>query len=248
MANITKIILSLNILAACAGIFFGITKSSKTSELIDSVATAKGDASKAVGKVSGLESEKAAISKQLSEKDAEHKSIKARHDQLASNTGSKDTKLANLQQEKVTLKAEKLVWLTERKSLQEKANEIVIARKELVAAKAQVQLLTADLKKIKDSLRDDPIVDPPLVDTNVRVGKIANVDPRSGSIILNRGSAHGLEVGNQFNVMRNNKLIGRVEVVRLGINTGLSIAQRAEALGVPANARFQINDDLVSFK
>lgn len=248
MANITKIILSLNVLAACAGIFFGITKSSKTSELMNSVATAKGNASKAVSKVSGLESEKAAISKQLSEKAAEYKAIKARHDQLASNTGSKDTKLANLQQEKVTLKAEKLDWIIERKSLQEKANEIVIVRKELVAAKAQVQSLTADLKKIKDSSKGDIIIDPPLVDTSVRVGKIANVDPRSGSIILNRGSAHGLEVGDQFNVMRNNKLIGRVEVVRLGANTGLSIAQRAEGLGVPFDARFQINDDLVSFK
>ena len=248
MATITKIILSLNVLAAGAGIFFGITKSSKTTELINSVATAQGDTSKATSKLSNLESEKAAISKQLSEKVAEHKSIKARHDQLASNAGSKETKLANLQQEKVTLKAEKLDWITERKSLQEKANEIAIVRKELVTAKTQVQLLTADLKKIKDSLRDDIIIDPPFVDTSVRVGKIANVDPRNGSIILNRGSAHGLEVGDQFNVMRNNKLIGRVEVVRLGANTGLSIAQRSEGLGVPANARFQINDDLVSFK
>ena len=62
MANLTKIILGLNILAAGAGIFFGITKSGETSELMASVTTAKSEASKATGTLSTLESEKSAIS------------------------------------------------------------------------------------------------------------------------------------------------------------------------------------------
>ncbi|MFP6902594.1 MAG: hypothetical protein VCB81_02940, partial [Verrucomicrobiia bacterium] len=85
----------------------------------------------------------------------------------------------------------------------------------------------------------------PTVGTGGMVGKIANVDPRTGSMILNRGSAHGFKVGDQFNVFRNNTLVGRIEVTRLSsTNTGLSIAQRSEGLGVPAGAQFQVNDDL----
>jgi outer membrane protein assembly factor BamB len=77
------------------------------------------------------------------------------------------------------------------------------------------------------------------------VGKIANVDPLSGSLILNIGSAHGFKVGAKFNVFRNNKLIGRIVVTRLSTaNTGLSVAQRSEGLGAPAGAQFQVGDVL----
>jgi hypothetical protein len=77
------------------------------------------------------------------------------------------------------------------------------------------------------------------------VGKIANVDPNNGSLILNRGSAHGFKVDDRYNVFRNDTLIGRIKVTRLSLtNNGLSIAQRSEGLGVPTDAQFQINDDL----
>ena len=248
MANLTKIILGLNILAAGAGIFFGITKSGKTSELMASVTTAKSEASKATGKLSTLESEKSAISKQFADKDAEHKSIKAQYDQLVGNAGSKDAEFANLQQENGTLKAEKKSWITERQNLQAKANVAKMAEDKLATAEAQVQMLTAQLDKIKNPPAPKK-PKAPTVTAGGNVGKIANVDPRNGSIILNRGSAHGFKVGDQLNVFRNNKLIGRIEVTRLsGTNTGLSIAQRAEGLGVPAGAQFQVNDDLVKFQ
>ena len=248
MANLTKIILGLNILAAGAGIFFGITKSGKTGDLMDAVATAKGEASKANGKLSTLESEKAAISKKFTDKDAEHKSMKAQIDQLAVNAGSRDTELANLQQENSALNSEKQSWIAERQNLQTKANEATIAQTKLAAAEAQVQVLTSELDKIKNPTAP---VKPkaPTATAGGKVGKIANVDPRNGSIILNRGSDHGFMIGDQFNVFRNNILIGRIEVTRLSAtNTGLSIAQRTEGLGVPAGARFQVNDDLIKFQ
>ena len=179
MANLTKIILGLNILAAGAGIIFGITKSGKTSELMASVATAKSEASKATGKLSTLESEKAAISKQFTDKDAEHKSIKAQYDQLAGNAGSKDAAFANLQQENGTLKAEKESWITERKNLQEKATEATIAQQALAAAEAQVQMLSAQLDKIKNPPAPKK-PKAPTVTAGGNVGKIANVDPRNG--------------------------------------------------------------------
>ena len=248
MVNLTKIILGLNILAASAGIFFGITKSGKTSELMDSVAIAKGEASNATGKLSKVESEKASITKQFTDKDAEHKAKKAQYDQLVGNAGSKDAVVASLQQENNTLNAEKQSWVTERQNLQAKANEATIAQTSLAAAEAQVQTLTTELNKIKNPPTKTKPKAPP-VTAGGKVGKIANVDPRTGSIILNRGSAHGLKIGDQLNVFRNNKLIGRIVVTRLSAtNTGLSVAQRAEGLGVPAGAQFQVNDDLVKFQ
>ena len=79
-----------------------------------------------------------------------------------------------------------------------------------------------------------------------KVGKIVNVDPKYGFIIINRGSAHGFKVGDKFNVFRNNKLIGRIEVTFLSkTNTHLSIAQPSVGLGVPAGTQFRAGDDLV---
>ena len=249
MANLTKIILGLNILAAGAGIFFGITKSGKTSELMDSVATAKGEASKANSKVTKLENDR---------KDAQDLASKANSkvtvlgaDKIAAEKAKEDalTKVFGLENQNQILEAEKQSWVTERQNLQTKANEATIAQTKLAAAEAQVQTLTADLNKAKNSTEKKKKPKAPQVTADGKVGKIANVDPRNGSIILNRGSAHGFKIGDQLNVFRNNKLIGRIEVTRLsGTNTGLSIAQRAEGLGVPTGAQFQVNDDLVKFQ
>ena len=108
--------------------------------------------------------------------------------------------------------------------------------------------LEAELQKLKAPKKPNTPKQPKAGDDGM-VGKIANVDPRTGSLILNRGSALGFKVGDQYNVFRNNTLIGRIEVTRLsGTNTGLSIAQRSEGLGVPTGAQFQVNDDLIKFK
>jgi len=200
----------------------------------------------AMSKVRILESEKAAISKKFTDKDAEHKSMKAQYDQLAGNAGSKDAAFANLQQENNTLNAEKQSWITERQNLQTKATEATIAQTKLAAAETRILALTAELDKNKNPTAP---VKPPVVKSEPTVGKIANVDLRFGSIILNRGSADGLKIGDKFKVFRNNKFIGRIEVTRLSAtNTGLSIAQRVEGKGVPAGAQFQVNDDLVKLK
>jgi chaperonin cofactor prefoldin len=248
MANLTKIILGLNILAAGAGIFFGITVYGKTGKLVEDAATAKGEAGQANGKVTQLESDKADLKTKFATADSEKKSIQAQYDQLTGNASGKDAQLANLQQENSALNAEKQSWTTERQNLQTKANEAQTAKAELATAIAQVASLTTELDKLKNPPAPvKPLA--PKVEAGGKVGKIANVDPRNGSIILNRGSAHGFKIDDQFNVFRNNKLIGRIKVTRLSsTNTGLSIAQREEGLGVPAGAQFQVNDDLVKFQ
>ena len=248
MANLTKIILGLNILAAGAGIFFGITVSGKTGKLVEDAATAKGEASQAKGKLSQLETEKADLVQKFAAADSEKKSIKAQYDQLTGNASGKDAQLATLQQENSTLKANATSWATERQNLQAKANEAGTYKTQLASAEAQVASLTTELNKLKNPpAAVKPVA--PKVDSGGKVGKIANVDPKTGSIILNRGSAHGFKIGDQFNIFRNNTLIGRIKVTRLSsTNTGLSIAQREEGLGVPTGAQFQVNDDLIKFQ
>ena len=57
MGNIVKIVLALNILAAGAGIFFGITKKGAIGELQTSVQTAKQNADKAQGDLNKLKTD-----------------------------------------------------------------------------------------------------------------------------------------------------------------------------------------------
>ena len=248
MANLTKIILGLNILAAGAGIFFGITKSGKTGDLIDAVATAEAEKTKASGKVTKLENDR---------KDALDLASKAKSkvtglgaDKIAAEKAREDalTKVFGLENQNKTLEAEKQSWITERNNLQTKANEATIAQANLAKAEAALQLAEAELDKFKNPTEPEK-PNTPTVTADGKVGKIANVDPRNGSIILNKGSSHGFKVGDQFNVFRNNKLVGRIEVTRLSaVNVGLSIAQRTEGLGVPVGAQFEVNDDLIKFQ
>jgi len=250
MANLIKIILGLNILAAVVGVFFGITKANKAHKLVTAIAIAEGEASKASAKLTAAESEKVDISKKFADKDAEHKAMKAQHDQLTKNSREKEAAFANLQQDNKGLNVEKQSWITERQALQDKANEAITKQAKFVELEEQVQKLTADLHKAKNPATPaKPKLKPLTVARDGKVGKIANVDPKYGFLLLNRGSAHGFKVGDQFNVFRNNKLIGRVKVSRLSpTNTGISVAQRTEGLGVPERAQFQPNDDLIKLQ
>ncbi len=247
MANITKIILGLNILAGGAGIFFGVTKSGQASELVDKAKTAETKATAAQGKVTKLESEKQTLAASLSTKNQEATQLQAGLDAATQNATANTGQLTTLQTENSTLKTANQVLTTERDNLQTKANEATLAQNNLRDANTQIQALKTELDQLKAPKKPKGPKKPP-VGSDGKVGIIANVDPRTGSIILNRGSAHGFKVGDQFNVFRNNTLIGRIKVTRLSPNnTSLSIAQREEGLGVPAGAQFQVNDDLIKF-
>jgi myosin heavy subunit len=245
MANITKIILGLNILAGGAGIFFGITKSGQASELVEKAKTAETKAKAAQGKVTGLEKDKKDLKTSLSTKNQEAITLQESLIMAKENVTASGGQLSTLQTENSNLMTANQVLTTERANLQSKADEATLAQAALSTAKSQIQTLQTELQKLKAPKKPKG-PKKPTGGTGGMVGKIANVDPRTGSLILNRGSAHGFKVGDQYNVFRNNTLIGRIEVTRLSsTNTGLSIAQRSEGLGVPTGAQFQVNDDLI---
>ena len=246
MANLTKIILGLNIAAGAAGLFFGLSViPGKVDTLSESKTEEKGKADNATKKLTKLEEDRKnalALASQANSKadrlDVDKKAAVKGKDEAEAN-------VSTLKNQNKTLEAEKQSWKTERVTLQAKATEAETAKTKLAAAKIEIADLTDEIERLKNP--DGP--DGPEIPPVKGGGKIANVDPRNGAIFLNRGSDHGFKVGDQFNVFRNNKLIGRVEVTRLsGANTGLSVAQRAEGLGVPAGAQFKENDDLVKFQ
>jgi hypothetical protein len=248
MANLTKIILGLNILAGGAGIFFGITKSGQASELVEKAKTADAKAAKADGKTTKLESEKKALAGNLSQKIQDAITLKNNLDSATQNATATGGQLTTLQTENSTLQTVNQALTTERNNLQIEANKVTLAQSSLRDAQTQIQTLQTELANFKAPKKPKGPKKPP-VGAGGKVGKIANVDPNSGSLILNRGSAQGFKIGDQYNVFRNNTLVGRIEVTRLSsANTSLSVAQRAEGLGVPAGAQFQVNDDLIKFK
>jgi hypothetical protein len=244
MANITKIILGLNILAGGAGIFFGITKSGQASELVEKAKTAETNAKAAQGKVTGLEDDKKDLTAKFSTANSSAQSLQTQLDQIKGSASGKDTRILKLQADKASLDTQleniglAMTQLRAKANLGKQAkDDLDRVQKEKADLEAELQKLRAP-KKPKGSKK-------PTVGTGGMVGTIANVDPRTGSLILNRGSSHGFKVGDEYDVFRNNTLIGRIKVTRLSpTNTGLSSAQRSEGLGVPAGAQFQVNDDL----
>ncbi len=247
MANLTKIILGLNILAGGAGIFFGITKSGQASELVEKAKTAVAKATAAQGKVTGLENDKKDLTAKFSTANSSAQSLQTQleiNKQAMTRLEAK-AKSATLAEEKLdkikdnaakkdidilTLQADKTALGTQLDSEQRKN----------AALEAQLLELKAP-NKPKDPQKRT-------VGTNVRAGNIVQQNPNTGSIILNIGTVHGIKVEDQFDVFRNNKHIGRIKVSLLGSNPNLSIAQRTEALGVPKDAQFKTGDELFRFQ
>ena len=249
MANLTKIILGLNILAGGAGIFFGITKSGQASELVEKAKTAETKAAKAGGKVTGLENDKKDLTAKFSTANSNAQSLQTQLDQIKGNASGKDSQILGLQADKTALDTELQNIQLQVSQLKAQAELGKQAKDDLrIRVQGEKDALEAKLQKLTTPKESEGPKKPP-VGAGGKVGKIANVDPNSGSLILNRGSAQGFKIGDQYNVFRNNTLVGRIEVTRLSsANTSLSVAQRAEGLGVPAGAQFQVNDDLIKFK
>ena len=247
MANLTKIILGLNILAGGAGIFFGITKSGQASELVEKAKTAETKATAAVGKMTKLEDEQKKLVGDLSIKTQEAASSKIELDTATRKANSTGGKLTDLQTEYSNLKTTNQVLTTERDNLQAKADEVVLAQAALSTATNLIQTLRTQLDNLKAPKKPKG-PQKSTVGTNVRAGNIVQQNPNTGSIILNIGTVHGIKVEDQFDVFRNNKHIGRIKVSLLGSNPNLSIAQRTEALGVPKDAQFKTGDELFRFQ
>jgi hypothetical protein len=244
MANITRIILGLNILAGGAGIYLGITRYSQASELVEKAKTAETNAKAAQGKVTGLENDKKDLTAKFSTADSSAQSLQTKLDEINDDESKKDDQIFALQADKTALDTQLQNIGLAMTQLQAQANLGKQAKDDLDRVQREKADLEAELQKLKAPKKPNTPKQPKAGDDGI-AGKIANVDPNNGSLILNRGSAHGFKVGDQYKVFRNDKLIGRIEVTRLSpTNTGLSIAQRSEGIGIPAGAQFQVNDDL----
>ena len=248
MANLTKIIIGLNIAAGIAGLLFGLSvipgkvdtlskskaeeekKAANAIEKLTKAEAALSGAGTTTNKLTAAEADVRKLEKEKGDALGEAAVSKTEKEQAEKEKKEAEAKVFGLNNQVTTLEDEKRKWGTERIGL----------KKEI-----------ADLEKdvIRLTPKGPPTTPAPTVNAGENVGKIANVDPNNGSLVLNRGSAHEIKVGDLFNVFRNNKLVGRIVVTRLSTNNvGLSIAQRTEGLGVPVGAQFQVNDDFVKFQ
>lgn len=245
MANLTKIILGLNILAGGAGIFFGVTKSGQASELVKNAKTAEEDAAKAEGKVTGLEKDKADLATKFGTADSDAKAFKAQLDQIKASGDNKDTTILQLQSAKSALDTQVKTLTDQVTKLQVEANKVTQAQTDLARVEQEKAALQTELDKLKNPVKPkDPVKPKP--SAGGFVGKITNIDPKYGFITINIGSSQGYKVGDRFHVYRNRQIVGCLKIHSLK-NTGLiSVArQETEGTGFPLGMQLQATDDLL---
>ncbi len=247
MANLTKILLGLNIAAGAAGLFFGLSIiPGKVGTLSEQVKSEKDKATTAVGKATKLESEKAQLVTDLSTKNTEAQDYKNKWQALSGSSDQQTRDMAKLQTENQALLGEKSSWNTERGNMQAKVDEGTVAMANLSTAQQEIATLQAKLKK----LTDPPKKQNPKTKTNKGgfVGKITNIEPRFGYVTINVGSSQGYKVKDRFKVYHNNTLVGGVEIYQLGPSGLDAITRPYQAIDIPSNGKLQRNDDLVEVK
>jgi myosin heavy subunit len=252
MKNTIKTVLALNILAGGIGLYFALKKTDEVDETKESLAQAKTEALLATTNEEKTKSELQTAKASSMTKDDTIRNLTAHASALRGEVEQAKQQLSQSNTKNQSTKAELARLSLATKKMQEIANQVAplksaVSQYESIGTPQDIRIKLNRLTRLETPAPVKP--KPPAVALGGKVGKIANVDAKYGFLLLNRGSAHGLKIGDKFNVFRDNRLIGRVKVSRLSPNNpGISIAQRTEGLGVPERAQFQINDDLIKFQ
>ena len=236
MGKVTKIMLSLNILAGIAGIIFGagIKKDLKKAEgdkvvavsdaasakknkdelekakkdLTDQIDVIKGDLVKAEADLGQKTSELAAVINGQDQKESELQTSLGERAQLQSQLAAVQI-LANQTQK---LKSDIAAY------------EALGTTQEIRGRLAKLDKIEADAaakkKKAQDAAKNKPKPNTPK--PGAEVGSVASFDPKFGFAVLNRGASHGIKVGDVFRVTRNGQLVGKVTVQKADPTTAIA--------------------------
>ena len=248
MNNIVKIILGVNIAAAGAGIFFGLSKSGKIGDLV----TAKETAETAVQRASQSardadKNAKDAAKKEMAVKDGEIirlgtelQTAKQRPSQQDLDTAVLKTK-ADSSSQLQTLQAE-------RAALQGAANQVPalegkLAEYAIHGTPVEIKALLDELATMKQGTAPAP--KKPKTFKPVSAGEIAvirNYDQKFGFYTLTGGSNVGIKVGDKYSIFRNSQIVGKVVVKR--VNPTVSIASSDLAFPKPP-VPFKVGDKVM---
>ena len=249
IGNIVKIVLALNILAAGAGIFFGITKKGAIGDLQDSVRTAEQNANTARGDLSKLE-------KTFKDKSKEYTDLKTQFDGLS---GSKA-------QQKATLDAANAAKAAAEGALAQKTQEYQTLNNQMAklqsqaqaAAQLQAQLTDFEnlglsaaeitqrlnrLKQLEDAAKPPPVKKRPKPKVTFgEVGKVGQWDAANQFGVFQAGADNGIKVGDKFTIFRSGAAIGKIVVQR--VTPVLSVFKADPAFGQPQSP-YKIGDSVM---
>ena len=135
------------------------------------------------------------------------------------------------------------------------AGQIEALRKEVsesnAAADADLSALEAEKKALLESVRRKKEADAAELTEEQRkiseapaIAKIAAVDGGKGFVIINAGSAKGVESGVRFNIRRDKFIVGEIEISKV-IDEGKSIAE-IDGAKIPQGLSIRLGDDVVS--
>ncbi|MGB0587091.1 MAG: hypothetical protein ACPGQC_10075 [Limisphaerales bacterium] len=236
MGKVTKIMLTLNILAGILGIIFGagIKGELKTAE--KDKGKAEADAKKATDTRDGLEKENDKLKKEKDVINTELVQAKAdlgATQQELNSAQGKDTEsareLKQAQEDNARLNADLTAATTLANQTQKLKGDIAAyealgTTQEIRVRLAKLDKIEADAaakkKKAQDAAKNKPKPNTPK--PGAEVGSVASFDPKFGFAVLNRGASHGIKVGDVFRVTRNGQLVGKVTVQKADPTTAIA--------------------------
>jgi len=135
------------------------------------------------------------------------------------------------------------------------AGQIEALRKQVsasnAAADADLSALEAEKKALLESVRRKNEAEAAELTEEQRkiseapaIAKIAAVDGGKGFVIINAGSAKGVESGVRFNIRRDKFIVGEIEISKV-IDEGKSIAE-IDGAKIPQGLSIRLGDDVVS--
>lgn len=247
MNNLVKIILGVNIAAAGAGLFFGMTKSGKIGDLKTAKETAEADALRANQSArDDVKKAKGEATKGLAAKGAEISNLKLQL-QTASQRPTQQDLQSAVDAAKAASSSQIQTLQNERDDVQDVADQVPILEGKLAAytvhgTAQEIKAQLDELKLLKGGIAPPPVKPKAKPVATGEIAVIINHDQLNDFYTINRGSDAGIKEGDKFTIFRNAKAMGKIVISRV-IPTA-SIAKFDPVLGKPPMP-FKVGDKVM---
>ena len=115
---------------------------------------------------------------------------------------------------------------------------------DLSALEAEKKALLESIRKKKEAEAAELTEEQRKISEAPAIAKIAAVDGGKGFVIIDAGSAKGVESGVRFNIRRDKFIVGEIEISKV-IDEGKSIAE-IDGAKIPQGLSIRLGDDVVS--
>ena len=115
---------------------------------------------------------------------------------------------------------------------------------DLLALEAEKKALLESIRKKKEAEAAELTEEQRKISEAPAIAKIAAVDGGKGFVIIDAGSAKGVESGVRFNIRRDKFIVGEIEISKV-IDEGKSIAE-IDGAKIPQGLSIRLGDDVVS--